>query len=122
MRNARACAGIFVALMLGACTVNTTGARGTSRYVFGLAKITIPDRQGQLAAVSVKALGLGWDSGPFLGWRDSSWVIADPAQCQLVVIVRSGVEAENATRVLEQLKGEQVCVADFSNTLRPAAR
>lgn len=118
----RRAAGLLFAFLLSACTVTSQGERGTSRYVLGLVRIQIPDRQGELSAMSVKALGVGWDQGPFLGWRDASWILADPAQCQLVVIVRSGVEADNAAKVLGQLKGEGLCVADFSNTLRPPAR
>ena len=109
-------AGIGAPLMVG-CTTVRTGGEGSTRFVLGLVRIDLPATQGNLSAVAVKSLGIGWNQGPFLGWNDSSWVIAQPNECQMVVIIRSSVEAEQAARVLEQLKGEKICVADYSNSL-----
>lgn len=81
----------------------------------GIARITIPARQGDLTAIDVKALGGGWDNGPWLGWRHDSWISADPSQCQMLVIIRANVEAANAASVLDKLKGDTLCVADYSS-------
>lgn len=94
---------------LAACTVSTTDGPKTSRLVVGVVKVEVPERQGELTAVSVKSLGLGWTKGPFLGWNSSSWVLADPASCQLLVVVRKTVEADSTARILQALKGENVC-------------
>jgi len=94
---------------LAACTVSTTDGLRSSRLLVGVVKIEVPERQGELTTVSVKTFGLGWTGGPFLGWNSSSWILADPASCQLLVVVRKEVEAESTARILQALKGENVC-------------
>ncbi len=102
----------------GGCTVSSGPGVSRSATYVGIVRVERPSTQGDLQALAVKVLGMGWDRGPFLGWRDSNWVIADPARCQMLVIVRSGVEAEHAATLFGTSKGENICVADFSGTLR----
>ncbi len=109
-------------LLLAGCTTVRLGSTGETKTVVGIARIELPKTEGAMAAIGVKTFGFGWDGGPFLGFHESSWVIASPAECQLVVIVRSDVAAENAKQVLERLKGENICVADFSHSSSPVAR
>jgi hypothetical protein len=97
------------------------GGTRTSRTHIGITRIVTVEKPGAMTAVDVKTLGLGWDNGPFLGWRSGNWVTADPAKCQLVVIVRSSIEVENAAKVLAALKGQNPCIADFTGSLAPAA-
>ena len=104
---------VGMALVLGGCAVVQAGDGGSRKLFVGAVRLDLPATGGRLSAVAVRNLGLGWDHGPFLGWRDSSWVIADPKECQMVVIVRSGTEADHASKLLEQLKGENICIADF---------
>lgn len=103
---------------LAGCTSIELTPKGSKRLYLGALLVTVPDRQGDLAAYSVKGLGAGWQSGPWLGWRSDHWVSADPAKCQMLVVIRSAAEAENATKVLERLKGEDICVADYTSASR----
>lgn len=109
-------------LLLAGCTTIDLGSNGSTKTVLGIARIELPATAPGMSAVGLKTFGIGWDGGPFLGFHESSWVIASPAECQLVVIVRSNVEADNAKQVLERLKGEKICVADFSHSSSRVAR
>lgn len=93
---------------------------GTSRVFVGVVRVVTPAVRGDVAAIDVDAAGLGWDGGPWLGWRSGSWISADPARCQLLVIVRSPAQAANAARVLGALEGLDPCIADHTDTLRPS--
>lgn len=86
-------------------------------WFLGLVRVVVPERQGKLAAVDVKALGAGWDKGPFLGWQAGNWIVADPADCQLLVVIRSPAQAENAAKVLQSLRGQNACIADYTHSL-----
>jgi hypothetical protein len=106
-------AGISAALCQG-CTV-TLPADGPTREIIsvGITRIVVPERKGNLVAFRRSSLGLGFGdataSAVWAGFDSSEWVIADPAKCQLLVVIREDVEAENAARILESLKGENVC-------------
>jgi hypothetical protein len=106
--------GVLILLALGGCaTVPSRGEVSTKTY-FGLVRVAVPSHEAGLSAVDVKALGVGWDKGPWLGWRAGNWVIADPAKCQLLIIIRTPAQAENAAKVLKSLGGQQACIADFT--------
>jgi hypothetical protein len=113
--------GPFAAILLPACAAQNVenGAGARTRTFVGIVQVTTPARAGDLAAVDIKTLGLGWDAGPWLGWRAGSWISADPAKCQLLVVIRATAEAANAAQVLQTLKGKDLCVADYTHTLRP---
>lgn len=108
-----------LAAALSGCTLVRMGDGGVSRTLVGVVRVKMPATEGQLTALDVQTLGGGWDSGPFLGWRGANWVIADPRACQLTVIVRSGTAAKHAAGVLAQLRGKNICLADFTDILRP---
>jgi hypothetical protein len=107
--------GLSAALCQG-CTV-ALPAEGPTREIVsvGITRIVVPERKGNLVAFRRSSLGLGFGdataSAAWLGFDRSEWVIADPAKCQLLVVIRDDVEAENAARILESLKGEDICWA-----------
>lgn len=105
--------------LLAACTTVQAGEGRSSRLFVGVVRVVMPERKGDVTAIEVKALGIGWDSGPFIGWRAGSWITADPAKCQLLIIIRSPAQAENAAKVIQSLEGQEPCIADFTHTLRP---
>ena len=113
---------VALCVALAGCTTINLAPNGERKTLLGIVRITLPDKAGDFAAIDAKTLGAGWDDGFFLGLRNASWVIASPEQCQLLVIVRSKVEAANAAQVLDRLKGEPICVADYTRSLHPAAR
>ena len=85
--------------------------------MLGLVRIVVPDGQGKLSAIDVKTLGVGWDRGPYLGWKEGNWIVADPANCQLLIVIRSTAQAENASKVLQALGEQQPCVVDYTHRL-----
>ncbi len=105
-------------LLTGACASIDAGGRGRTLWFVGVTRVQMPSSTGKLAAIDVATLGAGWDNGPFLGWKAGNWVTADPADCQLLVVIRSAAAAENAVRVLQALEGKQPCVADYTHSLQ----
>lgn len=105
---------VLAAALCSGCTV-TLPAEGPTREIVsvGITRIIVPERKGNLVAFRRGSLGLGFGdataSAAWLGFDRSEWVIADPASCQLLVVIREDVEADNAARILESLKGENVC-------------
>jgi hypothetical protein len=108
---------LFLFALCG-CTSIGDDKRGISRIFVGVVRVKLPQHGDGLSAIDVKALGLGWDGGPWLGWRNGNWVVADPSRCQLLVIIRTPVQADNAIRILSSLGEQPICVADFTNRLR----
>ena len=104
--------------MLGGCATIPTDRPGESKLFIGMVRVKVPNSRGQLFAADVKALGLGWDRGPWLGWKAGNWIVADPARCQLLIVIRTPAQAENAAKVLEALGDQQLCVADYTDSLR----
>lgn len=103
-------------LFLQGCVVGARTPQGrTSTYV-GFVQVRNPPTIGNLSALQVKTLGLAWDQGPLFGWRDKQLVTADPRQCQLVIIIRRDAEMQNASKLIKELKGENVCLADFTGS------
>lgn len=107
-----------VVLLLGGCTSVGDSDEVRAGLYLGAVSVSVPATRGHVSAVQVKTLGLGWDGGPFLGWRSGSWIEADPAKCQLLVVIRAPAEAANAVKVIESLEGQNPCIVDFTNTLR----
>lgn len=102
---------------LGGCTTVQLGEKGTSRIYLGAVRVVMPDTKGQLSAIEVQSLGIGWDKGPYLGWRAGNWVIADPKECQLLIVIRSPAQADNAAKVLSALEGQDPCIVDYTHSL-----
>lgn len=85
----------------------------------GVVRVILPNKLGDLAATDAKTLGVGWDGGPYLGWKAGNWIVADPDACQLIIVIRSPAQAENAVEVLRSLGGQQPCIVDYTHTLHP---
>lgn len=107
-------------LLAGCTTIRPAEGAGGGRslWALGLVRVELPDDRG-LSAIDVKTLGAGWDGGPYLGWKAGNWVSADPARCQLLIIIRSAAAADNAAKVLQSLGGQEPCIADYTHSLRP---
>jgi hypothetical protein len=89
----------------------------------GVVRVELPRTQGGVLAVERSGVGLGWDDlpggGAWLGFSEGRWVIADPRECQLLVIIRSPAQAEHAAKVLAALGGSSPCLVDHTGTLLP---
>lgn len=101
------------AVATGGCATGVQSAGQTKTFI-GIVRIKTPMKIGDVQVTDVSGLGVGWDNGPWLGWRAGSWVVADPAKCQLLVIIRSPAQAANAADVLRSLKGSEPCIVDSS--------
>ncbi|MBL4836908.1 MAG: hypothetical protein JKY34_04960 [Kordiimonadaceae bacterium] len=99
----------------------TTGK--THRY-FGFVEVVLPKTEKGIRAVSVKSLGVAIENGISIGWRDKEQVLVplkvqadgttpDEAICSMVVIIRSTAEAKHAAKMLQPLKGENICLTSF---------
>lgn len=103
--------------LLGAGCTTVIAGDGASREIvsIGITRVVVPERRGDLVAFRRTGFGLGFGdataAAAWLGFDRSEWVIADPASCQLLVVIRADVEAENAARILESIEGENVCYA-----------
>lgn len=110
-----------IVLLCGCTTVNVMPAvdQGVSteyqdRTYIGITRLRLPSTQGYVQAADVKTLGAGWQSGPFVGWNASNLVTSDPAKCQLLIVVRSAAQAENAAKIISSLKGQDPCIVDYT--------
>ncbi|MEM9087054.1 MAG: hypothetical protein AAGB23_14125 [Pseudomonadota bacterium] len=124
---AAAVCALVLALALPGCTTivlgdNETLSQRDRRDIvsLGFTKIVIPETQGETVAFKRTGVGLGFGSAvgsaAWLGFDQNEWVIADPAKCQLLVVIRSDVESANAALILEKLKGVDVC---YTNEAQP---
>ena len=95
---------VSAALLSGCTTVPTNGRAGTHWY-FGLVRVTYPEKRGDLIAARVRALGLGYDGGVFLGWSGSDFVFARPEDCRIVIIVRRQADVTHAKTLIKGVEG-----------------
>jgi len=105
-------------LFVGGCTTVAPGAAARSSFYIGAVTVRIPQTRGEVSAARVRALGIGWDNGPFIGWRSGDRISADPANCQLLIVIRSAVETANAVQIINALEGQSPCIVDYTDTLR----
>jgi len=107
---------VIVALLLAGCTSVEPGRAPRSQFHLGAVAVRVPKTVGNVTAVSVKTLGVSWDDGLNIGWRSGAWITADPAKCQLLIIIRNAAEAANAIKIIKSLEGQQPCIVDFTNS------
>ena len=101
-------------ISVGGCTTIRSGDVGRVRTYVGVVRVVTPNVVGDVTAIDVKSLGIGWDQGPFLGWKAANHISADPSKCQLLIVARSRAQMQNAENILNLLKGQNTCVANFS--------
>lgn len=104
----------LVLLTQPACTTIIVGEDSTHEILsLGVTRVVVPERKGELIAFKRTGFGLGYGNAigdaAWLGLDSSEWVIADPGNCQMLVVIRSDAEAESAAKILERLDGEDVC-------------
>lgn len=110
---------IALPLLAAGCSIMAEDQTLRDDTLLGITRVRTAASSHNVQAYRISTLGAGnTERGAFLGWRRSELVISDPAKCQLLVIIRSDVETANAASVLEKLKGENVCAADFSRPAR----
>ncbi|MGB5483860.1 hypothetical protein [Parasphingorhabdus sp.] len=112
---------IFLSGALTGCTtINMVQQDGVAATAYqqsthiGITRLRLPASQGNVQAADIKTLGVGWQSGPFIGWNASNLVTADPSECQLLIVVRSAAQAENAAKIISSLEGQDPCIVDYT--------
>lgn len=106
-------------ILLAGCTSISVGTADGSEFGgIGLYRVRLPATQGNLIAIEREAVGIGWDQSPvnsaWFGYSGSQWVSADPAKCQMLIIIRSETQAANARDILKQLEGTHACIVDHT--------
>ena len=110
----------------GCTSVSVGTADGQEFAGIGFYRVKLPATQGTLVAVDREGVGLGWGSlagsGAYLGYDKSEWVIADPAECQLLIVIKSAAQAENAQEIIALLGDQSPCIVDQTGSLQPSPR
>jgi len=99
---------------------------GEAKYYFGFVKVIPLDTDPKIKASAFTHLGVKIGGGVSIGWGKEEEVLvplkvvqqggerqAFEATCSLVVIIRSGIEANHTLKTIKDLKGENICVAQF---------
>ncbi|WP_299328344.1 hypothetical protein [Parasphingopyxis sp.] len=107
---------LLVLLGLAGCySVDLSDGNGAqSRTFFGFTRVTLPERQGELQAVEIENLGIAVGPGLRIGWLHDRTITADPADCQLLIIVDGQAEIEHARSILATMEGVEPCLVDLS--------
>lgn len=118
---------LAVGLPVSGCTSVSVGTADGQEFAgIGFYRVKLPATQGALVAVDRESVGLGWGSlagsAGYLGYDKSEWVIADPADCQLLIVIKSAAQAENAKEIIELLGDQSPCIVDQTGSLRPSPR
>lgn len=111
-------AALLMLLTACGCTAVEPGSGARSSFHLGATSVRIPQIEGNLSAATVSTFGVGWDDGPYVGWRSSNWIAADPANCQLLIVIREAVQTANAVQIINALEGQQPCIVDYTDSLR----
>ena len=109
----------MAAIAFPGCTTVDPETQTTTKLYVGIIRVTIPASAGVTSVTDVQALGVGMDEGPWLGFRKTSWIAANPRDCQMLIIIRSDVEAASAAAVIKPLEGLNPCIADYSRSSAP---
>ena len=104
----------ILCFLLGGCATIRAGEGGRSATYVGVVRVILPATRGNVSAVDVRSLGMGWDDGPYFGWWSRNSVSADPGQCQLLVVIRSPAQAEHAEKIIKAMEGQHPCLVDFT--------
>jgi len=111
-----------IALLSGCTTIDVGEGEKIDLTAVGIVRVRVPVANESTLAVERSGVGLGFDGlpggGAYLGWSSAKWVIADPAKCQLLVIVRTEAQVRHAQDILSKLKGESPCIVDHSGQLQ----
>lgn len=88
-------------------------AAGTTHLFVGAMAIELPEAEAGGHATSLRSVGVGISRGFHIGYRSEDRIELPLGECRLLLIVRSREEAEWAGRLIDRLKGEDLCMADF---------
>jgi len=103
--------------MVSGCT-KVLLARGQtySLTTIGIVQIEIPAETKGASLVSRSALGVGWDQLPrgsgFLGWSNATWVVVEPSECQIVIMVSDTRQLIAAKEVVRHWEGDTLCLVE----------
>ena len=100
----------------GCTTISINDGQALQGHYLGLVSVRVPEAHTGMTAVEAKNFGASFAEGVNLGWSSQSLVTADPAGCQIMIIVKSAAQIANVQQIAKGLKGEKLCLADFSSS------
>lgn len=110
---------VFCWVVAGCSVTSTGGNDGRTEHHFGYVRIHQPLTDQRLTTSRVTTIGMNLNPGLTLGYRQFE-VIANPLRdesgqpaCSLTIIIRDRTEAPFVEDVLNQLKGNEICIAHF---------
>lgn len=107
---------LLVGASAGCTTISINDGQALQGHYLGLVSVRVPKGNTGMTAVEAKNFGASFAEGVNLGWSSQSLVTADPAGCQIMIIVKSAAQIENVQEIAKGLKGEKLCLADFSSS------
>lgn len=112
---------LFAPLLLagssaGCTTISINDGQALQGHYLGLVSVRVPKTHQGMTAVEAKNVGASFADGVNFGWSSQSLVTADPAGCQIMIIVKSAAQLANVQEIVNGLKGEKLCLADFNTS------
>jgi hypothetical protein len=98
----------------GCTTISINDGQALQGHYLGLVSVRVPEVRAGMTAIEAKNFGASFTEGVNLGWSSQSLVNADPAGCQIMIIVKSATQLANVQEITKGLRGEKLCIADFN--------
>jgi hypothetical protein len=111
------CAAVLWLLGTGCVHISRTGDEGRSIWIIGLARIRVPDAEGNLVrpvVFEVSGVGLSLGRAAQLGYFRDFEVHLRPDSNTAVIIVRSKSDLVALKRILTELQQQHLCVISQS--------
>lgn len=108
-----------VALLVAGCTTiepsQNLGEEASSRLLVGIVQVRTQEQPGQLVGRQTKVLGADLSRERILiGIASDTKFVADPAQCQVVIVIKRKSDLAAAQNLVNQFKGGNACIADLA--------
>jgi hypothetical protein len=100
----------------GCTTISINDGQALQGHYLGLVSVRVPEARQGMTAIEAKNFGASFADGVNLGWSSQSLVTADPAGCQIMIIVKTAAQLANVQEIAKGLKGEKLCLADFDTS------
>lgn len=91
------------------------GARSSSRLLVGIVQVRTHEQPGQLVGWQTGVLGAELSQRRLLiGLGTEAKFEADPAKCQVVIVIKRKADVAAAQHLVNQFNGGNACIADLA--------